>query len=149
MDSGTPEGKKDRKKNAQNIGFQFNAPVTAEQQTFVNGDVQNLNVNRGLTKDEMEQLDRLFQPFKERLNEATPEEKQDQVNEKVEELHTELSKGQQANTGRLNKIIDGLVELVPGALSAVVSMFATPILGGLVGPAAKLVLDHIRKSDPS
>jgi hypothetical protein len=142
MESGKQKGKKE---SGQTIAFQFNAPVSAEQQTFVNGDVQNLHVHRGLSKTEVEQLDTLFQPFREQLKQVTPQDKQEQVEEKVEELHTELSKGQGANGERLNKIIDSLVELVPGALSSVVSMFATPVLGGLVGPVTKLVLDHIAK----
>jgi hypothetical protein len=145
MESRKRKSKKDEQESEQNIGFQFNAPVTAEQQTFVQGDVNNLNVNRGLSKAELEQLDGLFQPFKEQLQEVTPQDKQNQVEEKAQELHTELSKGQNASAERLNKIVDGLVELVPAAVSSVVSMFATPLLGGLVGPATKLVLDHIRK----
>jgi hypothetical protein len=145
MESGKRKSKKDPKASGQNISFQFNAPVSADQQTFVNGDVDNLNINQGLSKDDLARLNSLFQPFKEQVQQAAPPDKQNQVEEKVQELHTELSKGQSANTDRLNKIVDGLVELVPGALSAVVSMFATPLLGGLVGPATKLVLDHIRK----
>lgn len=145
MESGKRKSRKDKKEGEQNVGFQFNAPVTAEQQTFVNGDVNNLTVNRGLSKTELEQLDKLFHPFKEQLKEIAPPDKQAQVEEKAEELHAELSKGQSANSERLNKIVDSLVTLVPGALSSVVSMFATPILGGLVGPATKVVLDHIMK----
>lgn len=134
-----------KKKSGENIGFQFNAPVTAEQQTFVNGNVNNLNVNRGLSKEELEQLAGLFLPFREQVGQVTPPDKQTQIEEKVQELHTELSKGQNANTGQLTKIVDGIVELVPGALSSVTSLFATPILGGLVGPVAKFVLHHLRK----
>jgi hypothetical protein len=34
--------------------------------------------------------------------------------------------------------------LMPNAVSAVVSAFATPLLGGLAGPATKYVLDKIQ-----
>jgi len=42
------------------------------------------------------------------------------------------------------KLVEGIVELVPGAVSAVVSAFATPILGGLAGPVTKFVLDKVQ-----
>jgi len=144
MESGKGD-KKNNKKSGENVGFQFNAPVTADQQTFVSGNVDNLSINQGISADDLKQLDELFQPFKEQLKQATPQEKQSQVEEKAQELHAELSKGQNANADRLNKVIDGLVEMVPSALGAVVSMFASPLLGALVGPATKLVLDHIQK----
>ena len=139
-------GKGKTKKNSeQNIAFQFNAEVKGGRQTFINGDVDHLEINDDLSKAEMGQLDELIQAFKEQVKQAAPPDKQVQAEEKVQELQTELSKGENANTDRLNKIVDALVELVPGAVSSVVSMFATPLLGGLVGPATKLVLDHIRK----
>jgi hypothetical protein len=36
-----------------------------------------------------------------------------------------------------------LIGLVPAAASGVGSAFATPVLGALVGPATKLVLDKL------
>jgi hypothetical protein len=42
-------------------------------------------------------------------------------------------------------IVDGLVALVPGAVGSVVSMFATPILGGIAGPVTKYVLNKIQR----
>jgi hypothetical protein len=144
MGSGT-RGKNKNKKSGQSSGFQFNAPVTAKDQTFINGDVENLSINQVFSGDELKQWDELFRSFKEQLKQAAPPDKQNQVEEKVQELHGELSKGQNANTDRLNKVIDGLLELVPGASSAVASMFGTPILGALVGPVTKMVLDHIKK----
>ena len=142
MGSGT-SGKK-KKKADKGVGFQFNAPVTADNQTFINGDVRNLSVNRSLSADQLKQLDTLFQPLREQAQ-AASQDKQKQAEGQVQELHDELSKGQSASPNRLNKIVDGLVELVPGALSAVGSLFASPLLGALVGPATKLVLDHIKK----
>lgn len=144
MKSGKGKSDKDKKEGGQRVGFQFNAPVTANQQTFVNGNVDNLSINQGLSVNELKQLDELFQPLKEQVQAASLD-KQSEVEETVQDLHDELSKGQNANAERINTIIDGLVEMVPGALSAVVSMFANPILGALVGPATKLVLDHIKK----
>ena len=42
------------------------------------------------------------------------------------------------------KFVESIVALVPGAVSAVVGAFGTPILGGIVGPVTKYVLDRIR-----
>jgi hypothetical protein len=64
--------------------------------------------------------------------------------QKAEELKKEVAKGKEANDGVMAKIVDGLVALVPGAVGAVVGMFATPILGGLAGEATKYVLDKIQ-----
>jgi len=134
-----------KKKSAQSAGFQFNAPVKAKTQTFINGNVDNLNINQGLSTDDLRQLGELFQPFREQVQQAVTQDKQGEVDEKVQALHTELSQGKNANADRLNQIVDGLVEMAPGAVGAVVTMFANPILGALVGPATKLVLDHIKK----
>lgn len=62
----------------------------------------------------------------------------------VQQLKAEASKGKLADDGKLAKMVDGLVGLVPGAVSTVVSMFATPILGGIVGPVTKFVLDKLK-----
>jgi len=142
---GSEKGSKKKKKsNAQSAGFQFNAPVTAETQTFINGNVDNLNIHRGFSANELRQLDLLFQPIKEQIQ-LLPQEQQGNAEEKVEELHTEVARGEGADANRLNQVVDALVEMVPGALGAVVSMFATPLLGALVGPATSLVLDHLKK----
>jgi len=137
-------GKKKKESSAQSTGFQFNAPVTAETQTFINGNVDNLNIQRGLSANELQQLNLLFQPIKEQVQ-LLPQEQQKEAEEKVDELHAELAKGQGADARRLSQVVDAVVEMVPGALSAVVSMFATPVLGALVGPATNLVLDHLKK----
>jgi hypothetical protein len=42
------------------------------------------------------------------------------------------------------KLVNGIVGLVPGAVSAVVSAFGTPILGGVAGPVTKFVLDELQ-----
>lgn len=144
MDSQSSDDK-DKKEGGQSGGFQFNAPVTADNQMFIDArNASNLNFSQGLSTDDLKELDKLFQPLKEQVQ-TVPADKQQQAEAQVQELHSELSKGRNANTDRLNKIIDGLVEMVPSALSAIVSMFASPILATLVGPATKLVLDRINK----
>jgi hypothetical protein len=59
-------------------------------------------------------------------------------------LKQEAAKGEDANDDVIAKLIDGLVKLAPGAATAVVSAFATPILGGIAGPVTKYVLDKLR-----
>jgi hypothetical protein len=123
------------KKSEPNVGFQFNAPVTGKNQTFINGDVGS--IRQGLSPDDLVKLDMLFQSFNEQVRQAASPDKQNQVEEKAQKLQAELSKGETASGDRLNKIVDSLLEMVPGAVSTIGSMFASPILGGLVGPATK------------
>ena len=140
------KGSKKRKtKNRPSVGFQFNAPLTSGTTTFINGNVDQFNIHQGLSSTELKQLEELFQPLKEVAQQAAPQSQEAQVETKVQELHTELSQGKQANADRLNKVIDGLVDMVPGTLGAVVGMFTSPILGALVGPVTKQVLDHIQQ----
>jgi hypothetical protein len=63
---------------------------------------------------------------------------------KLAALKEEVAKGKDANEGVIARLVDGLVGLVPGAASAVVSAFATPILGGIAGPVTGSVLDKLR-----
>lgn len=133
-------------KSGQRGGFIFNAPVNAETANFINGNVENLTVNNlGLSADELIKLDGLLRPLEDQVR-AIPQSDQNQAEKQVQELHSELAKGKNANSDRLNQIIDGLLKMVPGALGAMVSMFANPILGGLVGPVAEQVLGHLKGS---
>jgi hypothetical protein len=64
---------------------------------------------------------------------------------KLAALKQEAAKGKDAAAaGLVAKLVDGLVGLVPGAASAVIGAFATPILGGIAGPVTKFVLDKLR-----
>jgi hypothetical protein len=136
-----PENKR-QPGDSQSGGFRFEGPVTGGSQTFIDGDVRNLNITQGLSADELVKLESLFQPLKAEIA-AAPPEKREPAGEKIEEIHDELAKGKAADPTRLNELLDALVAMVPGALSALVSMFANPILGALVGPATKAVLDHL------
>jgi hypothetical protein len=72
-----------------------------------------------------------------------------QAVEQVQQLGAEAAKGKQADDGRMGRIIDGLVAKVPGAVGAIVSAFASPLLGGVAGPVTKFVLDKLRPGAPS
>ena len=63
---------------------------------------------------------------------------------KLVALKQEAAKGKGAEDDVVAKLVDGLVGLVPGAASAVVGAFATPILGGIAGPVTKFVLDKLQ-----
>jgi hypothetical protein len=66
--------------------------------------------------------------------------------QKMQDLEKELQKGDEADDGITARLIQGLVGLVPAAVSAVVTAFANPILAGLVGPVTKIVLDGLQGS---
>ncbi len=89
------------------------------------------------------ELERLFQPLTAAIQ-AVSAAQQAPAAETAEALKQELARGDQADDGRLGKLIDGLVGLVPGAVGAVVSIFASPILAGVAGPVTKFVLDKIQ-----
>ena len=73
-----------------------------------------------------------------------PPGRQAEAAKQVGELKAEVAKGKQANDGTVAKLIEGLVGLVPGAVSAVASTFVNPILGGIAGPVTKYVLDKLK-----
>ena len=76
---------------------------------------------------------------------TAPEDKRAEAEATVEELKRETTKGKDANDSMIAKLVDGLVDLVPGAVSAVVSAFGTPILGGIAGPVTKFALGRIQE----
>jgi hypothetical protein len=88
-------------------------------------------------------LDRALKPLIEAIG-AAPAEKRAEAETKLAALKQEAAKGEKANDRTVADLVEGLVELVPGAVSAVVSAFATPILGGVVGPITGYVLDKLR-----
>jgi hypothetical protein len=89
------------------------------------------------------ELEKLFTPLMAAIHQAPPD-KRAEAQQKTEALKAELAKGKEANDSAVGKLVDGLVELVPGAVSALVSMFASPILGGITGPVTQFVLDKIQ-----
>ncbi len=80
------------------------------------------------------QIDQAFRPLDEAVAHV-PEVKQ-----KVQDLKAEAAKGKDANDSLLANMIEGVVALVPGAVTAVVGAFGGPILAGVAGPATKYVL---------
>jgi hypothetical protein len=88
-------------------------------------------------------LDETLRPVLEAIK-AAPPQAQAEAEAKLAALKQEAAKGKDANDGVMASLMDGLVGLVPAAASAVGSAFATPLLGGLVGPATRFVIDKLR-----
>lgn len=76
---------------------------------------------------------------------AAPAPEAQRASAVLAELKQEAAKSEGASDGVVAKLVDSLVTLVPGATSAVVSAFATPILGGLAGPVTSFVLNKLRQ----
>ncbi len=91
-------------------------------------------------------LETLFAPLLAVVVQQAPSDKQVAAAQQVQELKAEVAKGKQADDSKMGKIVDGLVGMVPGAVGQVVSMFATPILGGIAGPVTKFVLGKLKVS---
>jgi hypothetical protein len=88
-------------------------------------------------------LDGALRPLIEAIG-AAPVEKRAEAEAKLGALKQEAAKGKDAKDDTVADLVDGLVELLPGAAGAVVSAFATPILGAVVGPATSFVLRKLR-----
>ncbi len=88
-------------------------------------------------------LDSALRPLTDAINSAHPE-KRDEAAAKLAALRQEVTKGKGANDRTVADLVDGLVKLVPSAVTAVVSAFATPVLGGIAGPVTGFVLDKLQ-----
>jgi len=86
-------------------------------------------------------LDPLFASVRAAVGTHASPDQQAVAGKRVREIEAEVVKGEQVDDSRLGRLIDGLLEMVPGAVGAVVKLFATPILGGIVGPVTRVVLD--------
>src|SRR5258708_4452283 len=73
------------------------------------------------------QLNEVFRPVLDAVRTAASE-KQQEAATKVASLKREVAKGAKANDGVMAKLVDGVVGLVPEAVTAVVGAFATPLL---------------------
>jgi len=90
------------------------------------------------------ELERLFAPLHVAVATAPPEQRAAAA-PLAAELQEEAAKGEKADDGRLARLIEGLVDLVPTAVSGIVSAFASPILGSVAGPVTQYVLGKIQR----
>jgi hypothetical protein len=107
----------------------------------VGGDIVGRDKNVGTPS--VAAIESALRPLIEEIGTA-PAEVRSEAENKLTALKQEAGKGKNANDGVVAKLVDGIVELVPSATSAVVSAFATPILGGIAGPVTGFVLDKLR-----
>jgi|WetSurMetagenome_2_1015567.scaffolds.fasta_scaffold414254_1 hypothetical protein len=122
-------------------GIQINAPIHANTANFANRDVVQ-TIYQGLSAAELKMLDEWFAPIRKDIQ-ALPAALQPVAEKQVQELQDELGKGKESNPGRLNTLVDGLLALVPAAVSSVAVMFGQPVLAALVGPATGEILKRI------
>jgi hypothetical protein len=64
--------------------------------------------------------------------------------EKLSEIDKEVSKKDKADDSVIGNLLGELVKLVPSATAAVVSAFATPVLGAVAGQFTKFVIKQIQ-----
>jgi hypothetical protein len=113
--------------------------ITNSSVNVTHGDI----VGGSKTTFSPQQLDRVFEPLLEAVQSAKPEQ-QAEARDHVEKLKQEVSKGSSANDKTVASLLDRLVGLVPGAVTAIVSAFGTPLLAGVAGPATEWVLEKIQ-----
>lgn len=107
------------------------------------GSVGGSIVGGDMTVVSAAELDAALRPLHASI-EAAPAENRAEAGAKLAALKEEVAKGKNADDSIVAKLVDGFVSLVPAAASAIVSVFATPILGAVAGPVTKFVLDRIQ-----
>lgn len=88
------------------------------------------------------EITQLFAPILQSVQSA-PAEDQSEAVKTAEALQQEAAKGNKADDSLLADLMEDLVKLVPGAVSAVVGAFASPILVGVAGPVTQHVLKRL------
>jgi hypothetical protein len=91
-----------------------------------------------------EELQSLLASLVTLINQQAPPEQRAEALQQAEALKHELDKDRKADDGKLARIIEGLVDRVPGAIGALVNLFATPILSGIAGPITRYILDKLK-----
>jgi len=98
-------------------------------------------ITRGISPED---LDSVFASLLAAIVQHSSADTQATAAKHVEELKTEVAKGDKADDSKMGKTVDGLVAMVPGSVGAVVNAFSTPILGGIAGPVTRFVLDKLK-----
>ena len=136
-----PEEKKPEQERA--AGFIFQAPVDAKGAKFIAGDNTVIYESAGFTTQDLSQL---LMPLLDAIKESqAPAQTQEVATRKVTELGQELAKGEKADRSVIDRLVENLVGLVPGAVTAVGTIFGQPVLAGLAGPVTQALLKTIQK----
>lgn len=119
--------------------------ITAGQSGGVNISGGQVNAKNIVGRDQVAyteasgfELDQALGPIAEAVSQN------EEAKEKVEALKKQTAKRDKADDGVMATLLSDIVRLVPGAVSAVVSAFGTPILGGMAGPVTKWVLKKMQ-----
>jgi hypothetical protein len=130
-----------------NIGQIGDRTVTTGGGAYIGGNVtarefvgRDKKVIQGLSGTDLE---RVFEPLLQAVQSGPVEKRQEAV-QAVKDLKAEAEKGDAADDGRMARLLDRLADLMPGAVSAVVSAFGTPLLSGIAGPVTRFVLEWLR-----
>lgn len=91
-------------------------------------------------------LEALFAPLLVAVVQHAPAAEKAAAVQQVQQLKAELAKDPQTADDKVGKILEGLAAMVPAAIGAIVSAFASPLLAGVAGPVTKVVLDKLRDS---
>lgn len=110
-------------RDQQNIqGGQYNIGSIRDNQNVAFGPGAQAHYTAGPSAADLE---RLFQPLRQAIEQA-PVQNQEAAAETVQKLQEEAAKGKQADDQRIARLVDRLVDLVPGAVSALVAAFGQP-----------------------
>lgn len=88
-------------------------------------------------------LEYAFAPLTDFLN-TVPASQREEAKAKLVLLKEEAGKGDRSTDTVIARLVEGLVGVIPGAASSVVSAFASPILGAVAGPVTAYVIDRLR-----
>ena len=95
------------------------------------------------TTNQTLQIEQVFAPIMQAAQAAPPDKRAEAV-AAATELKAAVTNGGQRDDSHVATLIDKLVALAPGAVSAVASAFGTPILSAIAGPVTRFVLDKLQ-----
>ncbi len=90
------------------------------------------------------ELDALFALLEHSVARGASATQLETASQQVQRIKAELASPLPDQDGRLAKLIDGLADMVPGAIGAIVSAFGNPILAGVAGPVTQFVLARLQ-----
>lgn len=119
-------------------GIIFHGKTHIESSQVAGGNISGM-MNVGTSPAD---LARMFAPLYASVQQAPPQV-QEEAQKKVDAIKQEVAKGKDANDNLVARLLEGLVSLVPGAVSAIGGLLGQPILAGLAGPITQSVLKKI------
>lgn len=91
------------------------------------------------------ELNRALAPLVEAIiNSSAPQPQRLEALQQIEALKQEAAQDT-VDDGRVATLVNRIAALVPGTVGALVSAFATPILGGISGQVTQIVVDNLKR----